>query len=97
MRIEDWRAEIDEIDAQLLRLVNRRARIAVRVGALKSVAGLPLRDPARESDVLARACRENSGPLDGQAVARIFRRIIRESRRAEDAAARAVAGQGSRV
>ena len=97
MRIEDWRAEIDEIDAELLRLVNRRARIAVQVGALKSVGGLPVRDPDRERDVLARACRENSGPLDGQAVARIFRRIIRESRRAEDAAARAAFGHGSAV
>jgi len=95
MSIKDWRAEIDEIDAELLRLVNRRARIAVRVGALKCAAGLPVRDPARERDVLARACRENAGPLDAQAVARIFRRIIRESRRAEDAAAGAAAGRGS--
>ena len=87
MGIDDWRNEIDAIDEELLRLVNRRARIAVRLGALKRVAGLPLADPARERDVLARACRDNEGPLDAEAVARIFRRIIRESRRAETLAA----------
>lgn len=92
MGIDDWRNEIDAIDEELLRLVNRRARIALRLGALKSVAGLPLNDPARERDVLARACRDNEGPLDAEAVARIFRRIIRESRRAETLAAGAHAG-----
>jgi chorismate mutase-like protein len=97
MGIEDWRKEIDAIDGELLRLVNRRARIALRLGALKSVAGLPLADPERERDVLARARRGNSGPLDGEAVARIFRRIIRESRRAETAAAHARVAEGAEV
>ena len=92
MGIDDWRNEIDAIDEELLRLVNRRARIAVRLGALKSVAGLPVADPARERDVLARARRDNEGPLDAEAVTRIFRRIIRESRRAEMQAAGTHAG-----
>jgi len=81
MRIEDWRAEIDEIDNELLRLINRRARLAVKIGLEKTSAGLPLNDPERERRVLMRACRANAGPLDDCAVAKIFRRIIGESRR----------------
>ena len=76
MRIEDWRAQIDEVDNELLRLLNRRARLAARIGGMKSRAGLPLYDPDREREVLARACRANAGPLDEGAVARIFRRIM---------------------
>ncbi|MDT7780050.1 MAG: chorismate mutase [Acidobacteriota bacterium] len=83
MSIEDWRAQIDEIDGELLRLLNRRASLAAQIGALKRHAGLPLYDAGRERDVLARACRDNRGPLDEGAVARIFRRVIRESRRVE--------------
>lgn len=83
MSIEDWRAQIDEIDGELLRLLNRRASLAVQIGALKRHAGLPLYDAARERDVLARTCRDNRGPLDERAVTRIFRRVIRESRRVE--------------
>lgn len=83
MSIEDWRAQIDEVDGEMLRLLNRRASLAAQIGALKRHAGLPLYDAVRERDVLARACRDNRGPLDERAVARIFRHVIRESRRVE--------------
>jgi chorismate mutase len=81
MSIEDWRAEIDAIDDELLRLLNTRARLALKLGASKRSAGLALCDRARERAVVARVCQVNAGPLDERAVALIFRRIIRESRR----------------
>ena len=39
MTIEDWRVEIDKIDGELLRLLNARAELAVRVGESKRVRG----------------------------------------------------------
>ena len=87
MTIEDWRVEIDKIDAELLRLLNARAELAVRVGESKRVAGLSVCDRAREREVIGRARRENLGPLDGEAVARLFRAVIRESRRLQTRAA----------
>lgn len=81
MTIEDWRVEIDKIDAELLRLLNARAEIAVRVGESKRVAGLSVCDRGREREVLDRARANNRGPLDGEAVERLFRTVIRESRR----------------
>jgi chorismate mutase len=83
MNIEYWRSEIDETDRELLRLLNRRARLAIKVGALKRAAGLPCCDPERERDVLREIQRANSGPLDERAIAKVFRRIIRESRAME--------------
>ena len=83
MNIEDWRKEIDQVDMELLELLNKRARLAIEVGALKEVAGLPLSDPERERMVLQRLQQANAGPLDAPAVARIFRHVIRESRRVE--------------
>jgi chorismate mutase-like protein len=83
MSIQDRRAEIDAIDAELLRLLNMRARLAVKVGETKRAAGLSLCDPVREREVIRRVCGANSGPLDEQAVTRLFRCIIRESRLVE--------------
>ena len=80
MTIEDWRIEIDKIDGELLRLLNARAELAVRVGESKRVAGLSVCDRAREREVVERARRDNRGPLDTDAVARLFRAVIRESR-----------------
>ena len=81
MTIEDCRSEIDKVDAEILRLLNLRAELAVRVGESKRLAGLSVCDRARERAVIERACHANRGPLGDVAVARIFRQIILESRR----------------
>jgi len=86
MTIEDWRVEIDKVDAELLRLLNLRAGLAVRVGETKRVAGLSVFDGGREQEVVERARRANAGPLDDAAVERLFRLIIAESRRVEERA-----------
>lgn len=80
MNIEYWRNEIDDVDRELLQLLNRRARLAMKVGALKRTAGLPFRDPEREQAVLQTLQQANTGPLDRRAITKLFRRIIRESR-----------------
>lgn len=81
MTIEDWRVEIDKIDAELLRLLNARAEIAVHVGESKRAEGLSVLNRGREREVVERARRNNRGPLDDEAVERLFRAVIRESRR----------------
>lgn len=83
MDIDHWRKEIDDIDAELLRLLNMRARLAMKVGALKQAQHLPFCDPDRERTVLQRLQEMNAGPLDERAIDKLFRRIICESRRVE--------------
>ncbi len=83
MTIEERRAEIDRIDSDLLRIVNMRAQVACEIAALKRANGAALCDPQRELQVVERAQQSNRGPLDDQAVARIFRALIEESRQLE--------------
>ena len=80
-RLKKWRREIDGIDRELLRLFNRRAQIACELGAVKITCGLPAYDGRRERQVLARMRAVNRGPLSGESVDRIFRRVILETRR----------------
>jgi chorismate mutase/prephenate dehydratase len=88
MSIKDRRVEIDEIDSELLRLLNMRARLAIRVGESKRVAGLSICDREREREIVERVCRANEGPLDVRAVTRLFRCIINETRRIEERSAK---------
>ncbi len=83
MSIADRRKQIDAIDRELLRLLNGRAQIAIRLGDLKKTAGLPLCDSARERHILGRARQLNRGPLDSRAVTSLFKQILRECRRIE--------------
>jgi chorismate mutase/prephenate dehydratase len=77
--IENPRAEIDAIDSEILRLLNRRAEIALRVGAVKAEKDASMVDPVRESEVIARLTNENPGPFDATGIENIFQRIIDES------------------
>jgi chorismate mutase/prephenate dehydratase len=81
--IEDWREQIDAVDRELLCLLNRRVRLAIEVGEVKRRDATPLCDPGRERQILLRARQANRGPLDDEAVARIFQCVIDESRLVE--------------
>ena len=85
-----WRARIDVIDGQLMRLLNSRSACAVEIGRVKRRLGLPVYSPEREAAVLERVERENPGPLEPLAVRRVFERVIDESRRLERLAAEGV-------
>lgn len=73
------RTEIDAIDAELLRLLNRRACCAQRVGELKqreTQQQSVYYRPEREAQVLRRLQDANQGPLPDAEVKRLFREIM---------------------
>jgi chorismate mutase-like protein len=84
-KIGDWRAKIDAIDTTLLHLLNVRAGFALEVGRLKGASGMALRVPAREQEILSRMKTLNPGPLDSEAVEKIYRLILHESIRIQEA------------
>lgn len=67
------RDEIDEIDGELLRLINERAKLARRIGEIKH--GNIYR-PEREAQVLRRIAERNPGPLSAAAAQRIVREVM---------------------
>ena len=82
-RLADFRGRIDRLDEEIVRLLNARATCANEIGWLKGKAGMEIYEPVREQAVLEHVRRTNPGPLGGDAVARVFERIIDESRRLE--------------
>jgi Chorismate mutase len=77
------REEIDQLDAELVRILNQRAALALDLAQLKQELGWKIRDSEREQQVLLRVTGSNPGPFDHSGIKRIFRRIICESRRME--------------
>ena len=76
---------MDELDSVLVRLLNERARCAKEIGQLKKTVGLEVYQPAREIEVLKHVRAHNDGPLEADAITRLFERIIDEARRLERA------------
>ncbi|HZS69038.1 MAG TPA: prephenate dehydratase [Burkholderiales bacterium] len=80
--IERLRREIDALDDELLKLINRRAAAASRIGKLK--AGAPAYRPERESEILRRVAQHNPGPLATERVSAVFRELISACRGLEE-------------
>lgn len=84
LSLEALRAEIDQIDEVLVRLLDRRARCAYAIGRVKQTEGRGIYEPSREAAVLGHVREVNAalgGPLDSDAIGRLFERIIDEARR----------------
>ena len=72
------RDEIDALDAEMLALLNRRARVAQRVGDVKRAtdSDAQMFRPERISQVLQRLADLNEGPLPKEAIGVIYREIM---------------------
>ena len=85
-RIAALREELGNADQALVAALAQRTRVVDTIAALKAESALPLRDPERERAVLehaeAVAARER---LDPYFVNRIYREIIEQSVRAQEA------------
>ena len=81
--LDDLRHRIDMLDEHLVRLLHARAACAVEIGRLKRARGVPIYQPTREAEVLAHVQGLTTGPLDADAVTRLFERIIDEARHLE--------------
>jgi len=70
------RGQIDGIDSEILRLLNRRAQLVLEVGRLKAEHNLDFHVPQREEEIYRRLAVENPGPFPAEAVRPVFREVI---------------------
>lgn len=70
------RDQISDLDQQLVKLLNDRAKLVVRVGRRKRGTGIPIYAPHREQEVLARVAKANRGPLRETTIEAIYRELM---------------------
>ena len=76
MSLEELRTKIDDIDLQLVKLLNERARVVVEIGKLKNKTDKPIYAPDREKTVLERIIKTNEGPLPDRCLIAIWRELM---------------------
>jgi chorismate mutase len=81
--ISDWRDEMDRIDEDLVKLLNKRSACALEIGRIKRELNIPIYSPNREAEVIRHVTSVNPGPLEAGAIRRLFERIIDECRSLE--------------
>jgi chorismate mutase len=79
-KLADCRRQIDQLDLKMVELLNERTEIVHEIGRIKRQFSLPIYEPKREDQVFQNVTSHNPGPLPGEALKRIFERIIDEMR-----------------
>jgi chorismate mutase/prephenate dehydratase len=77
--MEALRAGIDAVDEEIVRLLDRRAHLARRIGEIKQEEGLEAYAPARERAVLNRVVALGTGKFPKRGLEAVFREIISSS------------------
>src|SRR5215211_3917932 len=79
-RVRKLRERVDEVDRELIRALNERARIVQEIMAIKDDAGAPVYDPKREEEILQRVEEMNTGPIYDSSMREIFEMILHRIR-----------------
>jgi len=74
------RARLDQLDRQLVKLLNERADLAVKVAKLHLAAGEPAFSLGQEEEAIARAVELSKGPLPARAVRATIRELTSGAR-----------------
>ena len=83
MSMEEIRKNIDEIDSEIIRLLNNRAKAAMEIGKIKEQSNDHVYAPAREKQIMKQIFSKNQGPLKNDALKAIYKEIISASRSLE--------------
>ncbi len=82
--LKELRKEIDRVDDRLLELLNRRAKLAIKIGRIKKKSLMNAYVPEREREILERLLKKNKGPFPENALKLIYREIFSVSRSLEE-------------
>ncbi len=74
--LEQLRAQVDRIDAEIVRLINERAAVAEKIFLLKEADNKGVYAPNREKEVYERVKDANEGPLPNEALEVIYREVM---------------------
>ena len=76
MSVTEFRAQITAADRELLAAMNRRLELVRALHDYKQAEGIPLRDAAREEQLVVELQAANPGPLSPAGVAELFRHVL---------------------
>ena len=74
--LEKLRSRIDELDSELLKLLNERAKCVINIGKIKQKEKKDVLVPLREKELLDRLRIVNKGPMTDAMVIYLFQQII---------------------
>ncbi|MBN1383540.1 MAG: prephenate dehydratase [Elusimicrobia bacterium] len=78
--IKGIRKKIDGLDQKILKLLNERIKLAIKIGKIKSEKKESIFAPVREKEIVSNLLKRNMGPIPDEFLSDIFQEILNASR-----------------
>jgi 3-deoxy-7-phosphoheptulonate synthase/chorismate mutase len=78
-KLTQLRTQIDEINLEILKLLNKRAEVVQEIGKQKEKQGVNRFDPVRERESLETILKHHEGPFETTTIQHIFKEIFKAS------------------
>ena len=82
--MQQTRKQIDSIDKELIKLLSKRMKLAIKLGKFKKKEDLPVLDKKREEKMLKKLEKQaKKQGLNTKSINKLYKEIFKESRRAQ--------------
>jgi len=78
-KLEKFRKEIDKIDDEIVDLLNKRGEIVLKIGKIKKLHNLEIKQPNREFEILGRI--QSRSTIYKKSIQAIWKEILKASRK----------------
>ncbi|MCP8617145.1 bifunctional 3-deoxy-7-phosphoheptulonate synthase/chorismate mutase [Salirhabdus salicampi] len=75
--LDELRRELDEVNVDLLKLINKRGKLVQEIGDLKEKQGMSRFDPVRERAMLDHILDHHDGPFEYSTIEHLFKEIFK--------------------
>ena len=75
--LDKLRQDLDEVNLELLKLINKRAQLVQDIGGIKQQQGMNRFDPVREREMLDSITQNNDGPFENSTIQHIFKELFK--------------------
>ena len=84
MDFKELRKEIDAVDAEIVKLFEKRMEISERLAEYKKAAGLPIRDEAREKEKILKVQSMTHTAFNREHIEELYTLLISLSRKLQE-------------
>ncbi|WP_027964229.1 bifunctional 3-deoxy-7-phosphoheptulonate synthase/chorismate mutase [Halalkalibacillus halophilus] len=82
--LDQLRNELDEVNIEILKLINKRGDLVKKIGDIKKSQGIKAFDPVREREMLDHIIEKHEGPFEYKTIEHLFKEIFKAAKELQE-------------
>ncbi|MFC0015599.1 MULTISPECIES: bifunctional 3-deoxy-7-phosphoheptulonate synthase/chorismate mutase [Allobacillus] len=84
LNLEELRKQLDEVNIEVLKWINRRGELVKKIGEIKKEQGIKVFDPVREREMLDHIVDHHEGPFQSSTIEHLFKEIFKAAKELQE-------------